>query len=119
MLSSTILMFSGTHRSKLGHRGTHFFFKVKLMKISLKRPEIISMCLNCVIICGFISSTYVPQFWQNNHIFFKISGILKVKSQVLGMIMIFFSFQDNKTILITNYNGVGERKKNLIKDGLD
>ena len=80
------------------------------------------MCLNCVIICGFISSTYVPQytyipqFWQNNHIFFKISGILKVKSQVLGMVVIFFfSKQQNNT----NYNGVGERKKNLNKDGLD
>ena len=104
-------MFSGTHRSKLGHRGTHFFFKVKLMKISLKRPEIISMCLNCVIICGFISSTYVPQFWQNNHIFFKISGILKVKSQVLGMIVIsFFSKQQNNTNYKLQWSGREEKK---------
>ena len=81
------------------------------MKISLKRPEIISMCLNCVIICGFISSTYVPQFWQNNHIFFKISGILKVKSQVLGMIVIsFFSKQQNNTNYKLQWSGREEKK---------
>ena len=71
------------------------------------------MCLNCVIICGFISLTYVPQytynvpqFWQNNHIFFKISGILKVKSQVLGMVVIFFfSKQQNNTNYKLQWSG--------------
>ena len=55
--------------------------------------------------------TYVPQFWQNNHIFFKISGILKVKSQVLGMIVIsFFSKQQNNTNYKLQWSGREEKK---------